>query len=139
MPNEPIATSSAVESEFMPTNTLKLDLNKNISFDASGSKAGTAKIKQYRWNFGQNNKESNNMIDSNRYKLPLTYVPVVLRVEDDNGFYTDTFVNLENTGLNVENDPVGDNGLRFLGIMTGTMLLVITTVSYTHLTLPTIA
>lgn len=121
---EPESSNSSETSEFIPTNTFKLDLNKNISFDASDSRPGETKIKKYRWNFGQDNKESNNIIDSYRYKLPLTYVSVILRVEDENGYYTDTFVNLENTGQNEENNPSADNGLKFLAIMAGAMAIV---------------
>lgn len=117
-----VATDSGVASGFVPSNTFKIDLNNKLTFDAMGSKPGTTKIKKYRWDFGQE-KESTKKVDTFSYKLPQFYISAVLRVEDENGYFSDTFVNIENSGLNEENNPEAEDGLKFLGVMAGAMLI----------------
>jgi PKD repeat protein len=117
------ATSSATPSSVLRPKSFEVDLNNTLTFDASDSKPGTAKIKRYRWSLGQG-EEGNNIVESYRYKLPQYYISAVLRVEDENGYFSDTFVNIENSGLNEENNPDFDNAVKFLLIMGGAMLTV---------------
>lgn len=116
------ATSSATPSSVLRSKTFMVDLNNRLTFDASDSKQGTAKIKRYRWSFGQGGDEGDSKVETFRYKLPQYYASAVLRVEDENGYFSDTFVNIENSGLNEENNPDIEEALKFFKILAVTML-----------------
>ena len=120
--NNPESTNSATESGRKASKTFKIDFNNKLTFDASNSNPGTAKIKSYRWSFGQG-LEGKNKVESFRYKLPQFFVSAVLRVEDENGYFSETFVNLENSGLNEENNPALEETLKFIGIIGGASLV----------------
>ncbi len=108
--------SAATDSAMIIRNNLAIDLNNRLTFDPSYSIVGTAKIEKYQWDFGQG-QGSSKKIDSYRYKLPQYYVTAILRVEDENGFFADTFVNIQNSGSNDENNPWAEELLGFLKIM----------------------
>src|SRR5581483_1522379 len=82
---------------------LEFDFNKRLSFDASASKAPSSKIIQYQWDFSQGDvvKSKNTSI---KYKLPLYFAQVILRVKDENGFIAEAAVDLRNSG---KNEPTG--------------------------------
>jgi hypothetical protein len=85
-------------------NILDLDLNNALSFDASGTVPGTAKIVKYTWDFGDDKSEEGKTV-KHQYQLPQAFATVVLRVEDENGIFSDAFVNLRNSGSNEPNRP----------------------------------
>ncbi len=116
------ASSAATGSAMISRNNLEIDLNNRLTFDATESKAGTTKIKKYQWDFGQG-KEGTKKVDSYRYKLPQYYVTAILRVEDENGFFVDTFVDIQNSGLNEENNPGTEELWKFLKVMGGAILV----------------
>ncbi len=118
------ASSAATNSATISRNNLEIDLNNRLTFDASDSKIGTTKIKKYQWDFGQGS-EGTNKVDSYRYKLPQYYVTAILRVEDENGFFADTFVDIQNSGLNEENNPGAEELFKFLKVIGGAILVTI--------------
>lgn len=119
-----ISSGSASDSAIISRNNLKFDLNNRLIFNASDSKPGTTKIVKYSWDFGQG-EESSKETDTFRYKLPQYYVTAILRVEDENGFFADAFVDLQNSGKNEENNPELEESLKFIGMMTGTIFLTV--------------
>jgi hypothetical protein len=80
-------------------NILDFDLNNALSFDASGSVPGTAKIVKYTWEFGDDKSGKGKSV------RPQAFATVVLRIEDENGIFSDAFVNLRNSGSNEPNNP----------------------------------
>lgn len=115
----------ATDSAMITRNNFKTDLNNRLTFDASDSKSGTTKIKKYQWDFGQGT-EGTKKTDTYRYKLPQYYVTAILRVEDENGYVVDTFVDLQNTGKNEENNPEVEELLKFLMVIGGAILITTT-------------
>lgn len=79
--------------------SLKIDFNKRVSFDASGSQSPSSKIIQYQWDLGQGDVVKNKNA-SIKYKLPQYFTTAVLRVKDENGFIAEAAVELENSGKN---------------------------------------
>lgn len=76
-------------------NRIDDNLNKNVSFDASQSRAPGSKIVEYFWDFGDGTTASGPRVTHNfngDY-----FDTIVLRVKDKNGFISDAFVNIRNT------------------------------------------
>lgn len=105
---------------------VETDLNKRLTFDASDSQKGTTKNITYRWDFGQGGKENTNKVATYRYKLPQYAATVVLRIEDENGYYADTFINVRNNGTNEANNSEADESKNFFAIMGLAMGLTVT-------------
>lgn len=117
--------SAATDSAMISRNNIVIDLNNKLTFDASDSIVGTTKIKKYQWDFGQGT-EGTKKIDTYRYKLPQYYATAILRVEDENGFLADTFVDIQNSGLNEENNPWLEElwgSLKLIGIIFATFIV----------------
>ena len=104
------------------TKSLSLDLNNRITFDALDSKQGSANIVEYRWDFGQGGKEGRNKITSYRFKLPQYFATVILRVKDENGYYSDFDVQLTNSGKNEKNNPEAEDIIKFVFIIGGAIV-----------------
>lgn len=98
LPN-PVIKVNNERSNKKDYNILDLDFNNSLSFDASGSKAGSSKIVKYVWDFGDE-KSAEGINVSHEYELPQAFATVVLRTYDENGLFSDTFVNLRNSGSN---------------------------------------
>ena len=83
-----------------------IKLPAGISFDASQSK-GSKKIKKVEWDFGDGklvNGEKVNHAFTQDYYL----YDVGLRITDENGFYTDTFISLVNKNKESEENQKND-------------------------------
>lgn len=91
-------------------NILDFDLNNSLEFDGSVSKQGSASINKYSWDFGDDKSDSGK-ITRHQYELPQAFATVVLRVYDENGFFSDAFINIRNSG---KNDP---NSLKNINII----------------------
>jgi hypothetical protein len=85
-------------------NILDFDLNNALSFGASESVPGTSKIVKYTWDFGDDKSLVGKSV-KHQYQLPQAFATVVLRVEDENGLFSDSFVNVRNSGSNEPNSP----------------------------------
>lgn len=85
-------------------NILDFDLNNALSFDASGSVPGTSNIVKYTWDFGDEDSREGKSV-RHQYTLPQAFATVVLRVEDENGFFSDAYINIRNSGSNEPNNP----------------------------------
>lgn len=107
--------------------SLNIDLNKEITLDASESVSGSSKIVEYGWDF-DDGKTSKSAKSEHRYKLPQYYASPGLYVKDENGFISYTFVNLTNSGKNDPNNPDFENSKEVLGkaaIALGVLLVVL--------------
>ena len=82
-------------------NMLDFDLAQPLMFDASSSKA-SSKIVSYSWDFGDE-KTGNKKITEHKYQLPQAFATVILRVKDEKGLFTDSIINVRNTG---KNEPI---------------------------------
>jgi hypothetical protein len=72
-----------------------LDFRQKATFDAGGSKAGGAPIREYLWNFGDGTTGDGKTV-SHLYSFDMYYATVLLRVRDADGFFTDTYIGLQN-------------------------------------------
>ncbi len=97
---------------------LDIDLNNSLTFEASGSKS-SAEIVSYIWDFGDE-QTSGKKIAKHQYQLPQAFATVVLRATDENGFFTDSYINVRNSGKNDPNNPgsgVADKIIIFAPIL----------------------
>lgn len=88
-------------------NILDFDLAQTLSIDGSDSYSKSSKIIKYTWDFGDEKSEVGQQV-THKYELPQAFATVVLRVEDENGFFSDAYVNVRNNGKN-EPDKFSDN------------------------------
>ncbi len=86
-------------------NIIDFDLNNRLHFDASESVASSSKIVKFTWDFGDDNSEEGKTA-THQYQLPQAFATVILRVEDENGFFADAYVNIRNSGSNEPNNPL---------------------------------
>jgi len=77
------------------TDVLHFPMGDEFNFDATSSKASSSSIKSYFWDWGDQ-KSSTISSDKHSYPKDTTQVFIVLRVTDNNGFYADNFVEVEN-------------------------------------------
>lgn len=89
---------NGIETKDPLTDFQTLPFTKPINFDAGNSKNGSAQIISYYWDFGDLKSGSGKKIDHN-YKAELPQVFPLLRVKDSNGFFVDTFVEVQNKNL----------------------------------------
>ncbi len=75
-------------------NVLHFPFNKNMHFDSNKSIVGNGKITAIRWDFGDGEQSNKSSID-HMYRLDSDMVFPVLRVEDENGFISDTFAQID--------------------------------------------
>lgn len=75
--------------------TLKFDFGKELAFDASASKTGSSKIVEYIWDFGDG-ENGDGVSVKHRYSKDLIADQVfpVLRVKDENGFFSDSYIQI---------------------------------------------
>lgn len=76
-----------------------IDLNKAITFEVVRTSS-----ELYQWDFGDGTTSTDQKV-THRYRLPQYYVSPLLRIRDANGFFTDTYVNIRNSGKNDPNNP----------------------------------
>ncbi|MBI3342353.1 PKD domain-containing protein [Candidatus Curtissbacteria bacterium] len=79
--------------------TIDVDLSKSVAFDATASVAGNSKIIEYKWDFDDSNNSENKTVN-HQYKLPQYYASPSLQIKTADGFVTDTFVTIKNSGNN---------------------------------------
>jgi PKD repeat protein len=104
--------------------SVNIDLNNRLTFDASQSKIDpSTKIVSYQWDL-DDGTTSNQVNVSHRYKLPQFYATPLLRVKDANGFFTDDYVTVRNSGKNDPNDPEAEDRRNLLLTVGGIILLV---------------
>lgn len=84
-------------------NILDFDLNDSLTFDGRSSKSDSSKITSYSWDFGDDIKGEGSSV-SHRYQLPQAFATAILRVKDNKGFFSDSYVNIRNSG---KNEPGG--------------------------------
>lgn len=72
---------------------LHFPFKTSLRFDASKTPEGSGKIVSYRWDFGDGN-QSTEITTNHSYTLDSDMVFPVLRVTDENGFISDTFVQI---------------------------------------------
>lgn len=83
-------------------NPLTFNLAGVLKFDGSKSEPGTARIKSYLWDLG--NGEIRDLTTFNlSYPSQINQIFPVLRVTDENGLYSDSFVELK------QGDPIENN------------------------------
>ncbi len=80
------------------TDVLYLQYGKSLTFDGSGSQAGSGKIKSYYWDLGDQTT-STNAKTTHAYKSDLGIMFPLLRVTDQNGFFSDSYVQISNKAL----------------------------------------
>lgn len=84
---------------------LNLDFGKEIVFDAGGSVAPSSKVVEYLWDFGDG-ENANGVRVVHRYSKDLIADQVfpVLRVKDENGFFSDSYVQISRNELSSGQD-----------------------------------
>lgn len=100
LPKATITVDGKISSE---KKIVERDLNKWITFQVTPSKS-TDSLFSYEWDLGDGTMSTDTKV-SHRYRLPQYYATPILRVKDKNGFFTDTFVNIRNSGKNDPNNP----------------------------------
>lgn len=88
-----------IDNNLIKTPSLDIALGDTHVFKAATITSPTSRIVSYEWDFDDgttNNKEST----EHKFQLPQYSAAVALRITDENGFYSDTVVNLENNGAN---------------------------------------
>jgi len=88
-----VFTVNGITSKDPLVDTLKLDLNQELTFDGSSSQG---ELTSYFWDFGDH-QSANGKVQSHRVKLDSTMIFPLLRVKDKNGFFSDTYVQVNNT------------------------------------------
>lgn len=76
------------------TDILEADFKNNLSLD--GSKSASSNSLEYFWDFGDQ-KSASGVNQIHQYPADLSQVFVVLRIKDQNGFISDTFVEIQNS------------------------------------------
>lgn len=76
---------------------LPFNFKNSLQF-VSASKAGSASISHYLWDFGDQ-QSSQNSSTTHQYDNVLSYAQPLLRVTDSNGFISDTLLQLENSNF----------------------------------------
>ncbi|HVZ66667.1 MAG TPA: PKD domain-containing protein [Patescibacteria group bacterium] len=94
---------------------LSTDLNYELKFDASKSTAPSSAISSYQWDLGDGNNKNTKSFGY-QYTLPQYYATPILRVTDKNGFFTDTYALITNSGKNDPNNPALNKTIK-LGIL----------------------
>jgi hypothetical protein len=77
---------------------LYLPYGKNLKFDGSASKSGSTPIKSYYWDLGDQTT-SKNIKTTHAYKSDLGIMFPLLRVTDQNGFFSDNYAQVSNQDL----------------------------------------
>lgn len=77
-------------------NSIQLDFSQKIQMDGSKSKAGSAPIISYFWDFSDNRSDTK-ATTLHLFDKTLMQAFPILRVTDANGFMADTFIELDNT------------------------------------------
>lgn len=134
---KPVITLDGLSTPNKSNNEYHLPMHKTVTFDASNSQNGTAKIVSYFWDRG----DSTTQTDKN---FTYTYSPdtrlafVVLRVKDENGFIADTYTALRDDDGIVLPTPTPKShgivssklffvilgaGIIVLGIVTGLLMM----------------
>lgn len=85
-------------------NILDIDLNNSLTFDGAQSKSASSEITKYVWDFGDDKSAVGKTV-KHKYVLPQAFATVILRTYDKNGFFTDSSVNVRNSGKNEPNNP----------------------------------
>lgn len=110
----------------------KVKFGDTLGFDAEGS---TGKIVEYTWDFGDG-KSDTKVKTTHKIDRDLTLVFPILRVKDENGFFADTYVQLNNIDLTSDNAlahtigsynklSVNNNKLLILLLFLGGILLLL--------------
>lgn len=76
------------------SNLSDADIQKGVKFDSSLTKAGTAPIVSYLWDFGDTNS-SQEKAATHSFDPSLLYIFPILRVKDSNGFISDSTVEID--------------------------------------------
>jgi hypothetical protein len=84
---------NGVEARDPLIDIIKVDFKKEVKFDSSKSEGN---IKSITWDFGDG-KSGNEPKPTYKYEIEISQLFPVLRVIDENGFISDTYVQLENT------------------------------------------
>jgi len=92
---------------------LDFDLKNALNFDASESKSSSSQIVSYEWDFGDDKSAKGKSV-KHQYELPQAFATVVLRIIDKNGLFTDSYVNVRNTG---KNEPSSELDLGKIAIV----------------------
>lgn len=124
-----VITVNGRQSQDPLTDILQFQLGTKLHFDASLSKG---QIISYWWDFGDQKSSTQKTVD-HYYPGDLTQVFPVLRVKDNQGFISDSFVEVQNSsqGNFVTNSPkpvakkvVSTSQLPIVLLVTGLLILV---------------
>ncbi len=100
--------------------SLDINLNNNLVLDASESIAPTSKIIEYLWDFGDG-KTGKQVTTGHKYLL-LNYVSPALQIKDENGFISQSYVDIRNDAIFDSNNREAEDPQRHLLII-GTAVL----------------
>lgn len=97
-----VITVNGKQSKDPLVNTLSFSYNNPIHLDGSSSEKGSVPIKSYFWDLGDSTHATGNRQD-HTYKADLRIVFPVLRVTDENGFISDSFLQVNNQIYDIQN------------------------------------
>lgn len=83
---------------------IKLEFGKEITLDATSSVKGSGEMVEYIWDLGNGKSMIGEKITVIYEKDQYAFFPV-LRVKDENGLFSDAFVQITNKDNNFESDP----------------------------------
>ncbi len=133
LPQAVIAINGKTEVNDPVNHMFQVNLRQDILFDASFSKPGSSKTISFYWDF--DDEESGSGVSfSHQYKNSREIASPSLRVKDENGFISDTFVGLRNNPK-ISNQPQqsvhksSESYIKYIAIAVAiTILVVIATV-----------
>lgn len=109
----------------------KTKFGQLLGFDATDSK-GTGEIKEYIWDFGDGTSGTGPQA-THVYDKDLTLVFPLLRIKDSNGFFADTYVQINNAELTTQDalaHPIGNykgslNNISFIRRLIPTVVVIV--------------
>jgi len=87
------------------TDVLSFEFKEKLHFDAYRSTAPSSSIVSYFWDFGDGQSDIQKVIEHS-YTKDLQIVFPLLRIKDQNGFISDSFVEISNALLQTQNNPL---------------------------------
>ncbi len=100
--------------------TFQFDEGTKITFSAENSKTGSSHIEEYIWDLGDGKRRTGKMV-SITYSADQAYVFPFLRVKTKDGFFHDSYIQIENVSKNIKTQ----NALPFIPLLIGINILLV--------------